>query len=120
MKIEYHKLKTDRTIGVLQQQQEKITGVDNIMDFIGDLYGNDATGIVIPQNLLTEDFFDLKTGLAGDMLQKFSTYKLRLFIVGDFSAYTSKSLADFIRESNRQRTINFVSSIDEAFDLFVL
>jgi hypothetical protein len=32
----------------------------------------------------------LKTGLAGEILQKFSTYNMRLGIVGDFSAYTSK------------------------------
>jgi hypothetical protein len=52
--------------------------------------------------------------MAGEILQKFSNYRMRLAIVGDFSEYKSKSLRDFIRESNRTGTINFVGTIDEA------
>ena len=70
--------------------------------------------IIIPASCISPDFFDLKTGLAGDILQKFSTYRVRLAIVGDFSAYTSKSLKDFIYESNKTGRINFVSTIEEA------
>ncbi len=36
----------------------------------------------------------------GEILQKFVTYKAKLAIAGDFSVYTSKSLKDFIYESN--------------------
>ena len=39
---------------------------------------------------------------------------MRLAIVGDFSGFKSKSLRDFIRESNSTGTINFVGTIDEA------
>jgi ABC-type branched-subunit amino acid transport system substrate-binding protein len=63
---------------------------------------------------LPVEFFDLKTKLAGDILQKFSTYQGRLAIVGDFTKYESKSLRDFIYESNKARRINFVSTLEEA------
>lgn len=59
-----------------------------------------AGKIIIHQRNITPDFFDLKTGIAGEILQKFSTYKVKLTIVGDFSKYTSKSLKDLIYESN--------------------
>ena len=59
-------------------------------------------------------FFDLKSGIAGERLQKFSTYRIRLAIVGDFSKYTSKSLNDYIFESNKGRYINFLSTCSEA------
>lgn len=59
-------------------------------------------------------FFDLKSGIAGDILQKFSTYRVRLAIVGDFSKYRSKSLNDFVYESNKGRHINFVNSTADA------
>jgi uncharacterized protein YdaL len=62
------------------------------------------------------DFFDLKNGLAGKILQKFSTYRIRLAIIGDFSVYTSKSLSDFIYESNKGRQIAFVVSVEEALN----
>ena len=60
-----------------------------------------------------KDFFDLKNGIAGEILQKFSNYRVSLIIVGDFSKYASKSLNDFIYESNKGRHINFVASTTE-------
>ncbi len=59
---------------------------------------------------ITPAFFNLKTGIAGEILQKFSTYDVKLAIVGDFSEFGSKSLNDFIHESNRTGRIRFVSS----------
>jgi hypothetical protein len=50
------------------------------------------------------------------MLQKFSTYDFKLAIVGDFSKYKSKSLQDFIRESNKGRVIFFVNTLKDALD----
>ena len=54
-----------------------------------------------------ESFFRLSTGLAGEVLQKFVNYQMKLAIVGDFDGYTSKPLQDFIRESNEGRQICF-------------
>ena len=63
---------------------------------------------------LHPDFFNLRTGLAGDILQKFSNYKVQLAIVGGFSKYQSKSFRDFIYESNKSKLIFFVPDIDSA------
>ena len=59
-------------------------------------------------------FFDLKSRLAGEILQKFSNYRVQLAIVVDHNKFTSKSLHDFIRESNKLGRIFFVFSRDEA------
>lgn len=58
----------------------------------------DFDGIILQARHITPDFFDLKTGMAGEVLQKFSYYRMCLAIVGDFSAYGSKSLQEFILE----------------------
>ncbi|RPH33470.1 MAG: DUF4180 domain-containing protein [Bacteroidales bacterium] len=73
-----------------------------------------AKKIIIHEKNIITDFFDLKTRIAGDILQKFSNYDVQLAIVGDFLNISSKSLKDFIYESNRIGRISFVSSIDEA------
>ena len=73
-----------------------------------------AEKIIIHADQLMPDFFDLKTGMAGEILQKVSTYQLHLAIVGDFSQYGSKSLRDFIFESNKVGRVNFVASVEEA------
>lgn len=73
---------------------------------------------IIYKENLPETFFDLKTGLAGDILQKVSNYRLRIVIVGDFSMYDSKSLRDFIFESNKSGSVGFVGTLEEALKRF--
>lgn len=78
-----------------------------------------ADSLILSEHNFPPEFFDLSTKLAGDILQKFSTYDTRLAIIGDFSKYKSKSLADFIYESNKARRINFVSNLDEALNVLM-
>ncbi|HEY5469020.1 MAG TPA: DUF4180 domain-containing protein [Bacteroidales bacterium] len=54
--------------------------------------------------------------LAGDILQKFSNYNIKLANVGDFTKYKSKSLHDFIRESNKGNRIFFLQNFDDALN----
>lgn len=63
-------------------------------------YETGCEALILPKEALPEEFFILSTGLAGEVLQKFVNYHIKLAIVGDFSRYTSKPLRDFIRESN--------------------
>jgi Domain of unknown function (DUF4180) len=69
---------------------------------------------VLSEKNITPAFFQLSNGMAGEILQKFSNYRVRLVIVGDFAAYNSSSLKQFILESNKNGHINFVTSITEA------
>lgn len=84
------------------------------LDLLGSLYYQGFDKIVIHKHNICPDFFDLKNGMAGEILQKFSNYKVSLAIVGDLSTYTGKSLKDFIFESNKTGHINFVASLSEA------
>ncbi len=95
-----------------------INNTEDGVDLLGNLYYQGFDRIVINKKNITADFFDLKNGIAGEILQKFSTYRVRLAIVGDFSKYASKSLTDFIYESNKGRHINFVNSTEEAIKIF--
>ena len=72
--------------------------------------------IIIHKSLISEDFFDLKTRLAGDILQKFINYKVKFAIVGDFSMYTSKSLKDFIYECNKGKDIFYLATEQQAIE----
>src|ERR1035438_10856595 len=80
---------------------------------IGDAFGQAAKLIVIPASRLSSDFFRLRTGMAGDMLQKFVTYGLKVAILGDIEPHISASTAlrDFVTESNRGDAIWFVPSL---------
>jgi hypothetical protein len=102
------------TIAEIISEEKVIIEVQDALDLMGDCNYQGSDKIIIHTKNITEDFFDLKTGIAGEILQKFSTYRVQLAIVGDFSNYTSKSLNDFIFESNKHGRINFVDSTDEA------
>lgn len=88
------------------------------LDLIADLGSQGHSRMIIYEQNLSKDFFDLKTRLAGDILQKFSNYHFKLAIIGDFSKYTSKSLRDFIRESNRGNMIFFAEDLQSALRRF--
>nr|WP_310589490.1 DUF4180 domain-containing protein [Fibrisoma montanum] len=51
--------------------------------------------------------------------QKFSNYRVRLAIVGDFSPYSSPSFNDFVFENNKPEPINFIGSLTEAVDKLI-
>ncbi len=92
-----------------------ITDTQSALDLLMSAkYDIGTKNIVISKQLITEDFFVLSTGLAGEILQKFVNYGGRIAIYGDYSHYTSKPLRDFIYESNNGKDVFFVSSLEEA------
>ncbi|MFW6120130.1 MAG: DUF4180 domain-containing protein [Petrotogales bacterium] len=91
-----------------------IKSAQDALDLFSDAVYEGCNNFIVYKENLSEDFFDLKTGLAGEILQKFSNYRMRLAIIGDFSKYKSKSLEAFIIESNRGNQTFFVSSVEEA------
>lgn len=114
MTIKYHKTNNNSIIAELTDNKFFINITQDALDLMGNLGSPDCTTIIIPERNLHKDFFNLKTGLAGDILQKFSNYRVRLAIIGDFSKYKSKSLHDFIRESNKGNMIYFLDSVESA------
>ncbi|PKO97421.1 MAG: DUF4180 domain-containing protein [Bacteroidetes bacterium HGW-Bacteroidetes-7] len=116
MRIETHIIK-DTKIAEVISDVNIINEIEDGIDLLGSLYYQGFDKIIIHEKNITPDFFDLKNGIAGEILQKFSTYRVRLAIVGDFSKYSSNSLKDFIFESNKGQHINFVSSCTEAVNI---
>jgi hypothetical protein len=105
---------SETKIAVLKNSGVLINKTQDALDLLGEASYQDACKIIVQEEHLAPEFFDLKTGLAGEILQKFTNYNVQLAIVGDFSKYSSKSLRDFIFESNKQGRINFVGTLEEA------
>ena len=94
----------------------EINNAQDALDILANCAYQDARRILMYQENISDSFFDLKTTLAGDILQKFSNYNVKLAIVGDFSKYSSNSLRDFIYESNKAGRISFVATKEDAID----
>lgn len=81
-------------------------------DLIGEALGAGAQVVVIPTARLEPAFFDLRSGIAGELLQKLVNYRMRVVILGDCSAAAARSVAlgDLVRESNRGEHVCFLDS----------
>jgi len=84
------------------------------LDLIGAAYAQDIDMIAVPAARLGDDFFKLRSGIAGAFIQKVRNYQYRLAIVGDISGQVSasKPLHDFVRESNKRKDVLFVPDLD--------
>jgi hypothetical protein len=88
--------------------------IGTAQDALDLMAGVDERRILLRDSHLNPDFFRLRTGFAGEVLQKFMNYGVALAVVGDFSTYPGDTLRDFIRESNRTGRIVFAPTADEA------
>jgi hypothetical protein len=84
-------------------------------DLIGSAFQHRAALIVLPVKRLDDDFFRLRTRIAGEIIQKFVNYRLRLAIVGDISRHLDESsaLRALVNESNRGKEVWFIASLEE-------
>lgn len=103
-----------KNIAVLRSSGVLIRELQDALDLLAEASFLNSHKIIIKEDQVTSAFFELKNGIAGEILQKFSTYNVQLAIIGDYSKFTSKSLRDFMFESNKLGRINFVSSFEEA------
>jgi len=104
-------------IAKIISDNEVITDVQTAVDLMMTVkHEAGIENIVISKDLITDKFFILSSGLAGEILQKFINYRCRIAIYGDYSKYTSKPLKDFIYESNNGRDIFFTDSFEKAVE----
>lgn len=82
-------------------------------DLIGDAFSEGAELVILPVERLGPDFLRLSSGLAGEVLQKFVNYRLKIAILGDISAALAASgpLRDFVIESNRGASVWFAPDL---------
>ena len=96
----------------------KLQTYRDAVDLVGKSFENRATVIVIPVECLDDEFFQLKTRIAGELIQKFVQYGRRIAIVGDISRHLDESsaLRAFVAESNRGKDVWFLASREELND----
>lgn len=113
MSTEIHHSKNFKLAEIISEELV-IKNADDGLNLVGNIYYEGFDGLILYEKNITPDFFELKNGIAGEILQKFSNYRIRLAIVGDFSPHTGKSIKDFIYESNQRKHINFLGTKEEA------
>lgn len=93
-----------------------IKNTQDALDVMASIRSNGCDRVVIPKDNLPAEFFELRTGVAGEILQKFVNYQMKIAIVGEFECYQSKSLHDFIYECNKGRHVFFQKNMEDAVE----
>lgn len=83
-------------------------------DLVGNASFLGAEYLLVDAERFAAEFFDLSSGLAGSVMQKFVNYRVCLVVVGYDADKASESLLALIRESNRGSTVWFVADRDAA------
>src|SRR5215467_9764822 len=88
----------------------RLTSARDAIQLISAAAQKQASLLVIPKTLRSEEFFDLRTGIAAQIIQKFAAYGLRACTVGDRSRHVDASCAlrDFSFESTRANQVWFL------------
>ena len=87
------------------------TGIRSVGDISAALKASvERGGLVLDEKDLSPDFFDLKTGLASQVLQKFVSYRTKLaLIVRDPSIHGGR-FGELVHEHRIHPTVRFFSS----------
>jgi hypothetical protein len=98
----------------LLREDERIAQVGDFLDL---LVNCPTSTVVLNKDDLAEAFFDLRSGLAGEFLQKVSNYGKRLVVLGEYRGIASRALQDFIYESNRTGKVIFTEDLEGAIEM---
>lgn len=107
----------NQQLAVADTNEIIIKNIEDGTDLLGNVFYQGIDKVIINKQCIAPAFFDLKTGIAGEVLQKFATYRVRLVIFGDWHAYNSNSLRDFIYESNKGKHVNFLATKEKAIEI---
>lgn len=105
-------MSTERTIIQATGAGISIRSPADILEVIGATYG--ADGLLLTEADLSPEFFDLRSGLAGEAFQKFTNYKLRVALVlADYSAHGQR-FGELAYEHTTHPMIRFFNSPEAA------
>jgi len=90
-----------------------IKSLDDVADALGASLGR---GLILAEGDLGPAFFDLRSALAGELMQKFVNYRVRAAIIIAKPADYGERFAELAHEHATHPTVRFVRSIDEALE----
>ena len=98
---------SDPELGIIQNERD-------IVDLLALCSEAGSNKLMISQESLSPDFFDLSTGQAGEISHKLSTYRVKTAFIVDFDTISSERSKEWISECNRGQEIHFFSDLLEA------
>nr|WP_242959587.1 DUF4180 domain-containing protein [Clostridium beijerinckii] len=92
----------------------KLSSEQDVVDCISICMENDVYTIMFHSNVLSEDFFNLKTRIAGMALQKFINYHVKVAVIIENEEKLNDRFKEMIMESNKGNNFRTFKDTAEA------
>lgn len=91
-----------------------ITSAQDALDLVAGCAEYGVSRLLIPESCLNDDFFNLKTGLLGEILLKFSNYRIKAAAVISAEHIGKGKFYEFSLETNRGRDFRIFPDKEKA------
>ena len=105
-------MNSETRVVIASEANIQIRSIQDVPDVIGAVFG--ADGLLLSELELSPEFFDLSTGIAGELFQKCTNYQIRAGIVlGNPNSYGER-FSELVFEHQNHKLIRFFDSIEAA------
>ena len=94
--------------------KQPITCESDVLDIIGICISNDIRLLMFKEEAFTEEFINLKLGLAGIALQKFINYNIKVSAIIEDKKKIDGRFGELIYELNRSNNFRVFNNIVDA------
>ncbi|MEY4531242.1 MAG: hypothetical protein RLZZ156_1963 [Deinococcota bacterium] len=102
----------ENTVLIANESGLRIDTFEDVINAIGQCYCMDR--LLLTETDLSPNFFDLSSGLAGELFQKCTNYRLQLaVVVKDLSIYSPR-VAELTFEHQTHKSIRFFDTQEKA------
>ena len=108
--------KGDRKYIVCSPEEASICTVQDGLDLISACMEHGVSLLMLPAESLSEEFFRLRTGLAGEIVQKLITYRIKTAAVLSPQHAVRGKFAEFLAETNKGSDFRTFHNVQEAED----
>lgn len=92
----------------------EITNIRDIMDMIATTMETDIFKVIVNGEKISEDFYNLRTGFAGEALQKFINYNVKVGIILENQEGLNLRFREMIGEANKSNEFRMFKTVSEA------
>ena len=101
---------------VAAERNLRVDSISDIQLLLEAAFSADAEGLLLLEGDLDGAFFDLRSGIAGELFQKCTNYRLRLALVIPDPAAHGERFTELAREHARHKLIRFFALKSDALE----
>jgi PadR family transcriptional regulator, regulatory protein AphA len=106
--------KNDKRYVEYASAETPLRSEQDALELVAACFENDTNLLMLHEEMLTDDFFKLKTGLAGQVLQKFSNYHVKVAVIITSEQRIKGKFKELLAESNKGNAFKAFNSLSDA------